>query len=233
MMRTLIEEAAAGEAEIIGLTVDQYDYMIEHGLLDEDTSTELIEGFIVRKDRARAGENPVTIGDRHTLVVQRFVRMAPMFDPYAAHLRFQQPIVLPPKNEPEPDVAVTRETEDDFAGRKPGVVDVYAVIEVADHSLGRDLGVKLRAYASAGIPQYVVVDLVHDVVLDHANPASGSYPPPNVLRRGDVLRISAGGGDLVDVAVDRLLAINVQTSLLRAESSDAIAQPARPPLPRH
>ena len=205
MSRTLIEEAAAGDAEIIGLTVEQYDYMIDHGLLDEDTSTELIDGLIVRKDRAKAGEDPVTIGGRHTLVVQRFVRLAPLFDPHGAHLRIQQPVVLPPNNEPEPDVSVARGSEDDYVGRKPGATDLYMVIEVADHSLGRDLGVKLRAYADAGIAQYVVVDLVHDVVLDHANPGAGNYAPPNVLRRGDTLCISAGGGQFVQVPVDRLL----------------------------
>lgn len=53
---------------------------------------------------------------------------------------------------------------------------------------------------------YVVVDLVHDVVLDHANPAGGAYPPPNVLRKGDLVRISAGGGQFVEIRVDRLLA---------------------------
>jgi hypothetical protein len=202
---TLIDDAAAGNAEIIGLTVDQYDFLIERGLLDEDTSTELLDGFIVRKDRAKAGEDPLTIGDRHTLVVQRFIRMASQFDAHGTHLRVQAPVVLPPNNEPEPDVAVTRGTEEDFLGRKPTVADVFAVVEVADHSLRRDLGVKLRAYARAGIPQYVVIDLVHDVVLDHATPSGGSYPSPKSFRRGETLRLAAGATSFVNIAIDRLL----------------------------
>lgn len=187
MPDTLIQDAAAGHARIVGLTVAQYDYLIEHGLLDEDTSTELLDGLMVRKERAKAGEDPVTIGDRHTLVVQRFIRMAPQFDPHGSHLRVQHPVVLPPDNEPEPDVTVTLGTEEDFVGRKPTGTDVFAIIEVADHSLRRDLGVKLRAYAHAGVPQYVVIDLVHDVVLVHVNPASNTYPPAKVLGKGETL----------------------------------------------
>ena len=49
------------------------------------------------------------------------------------------------------------------------------------------------------------MDLVHDVVLDHANPVGGAYSAATALRRGDSLRVSAGGGQFVDVPVDRLL----------------------------
>ncbi|HEV2292940.1 MAG TPA: Uma2 family endonuclease [Tepidisphaeraceae bacterium] len=126
------------------------------------------------------------------------------FLPHNAYLQTQQPIRLPPWHEPEPDASVIRGRFDDSTA-KPLAADVLSVIEVADRSLARDLGTKRRVYAEAGIPQYVVVDLVHDVVLDHANPAGGTYSPPNLLRKGDTLRISAGGGQFVEVPVDRLL----------------------------
>ena len=44
----------------------------------------------------------------------------------------QQPIVLPPDGEPEPDGAIIRAAADDYRGRKPGAADVLCVIEVAD-----------------------------------------------------------------------------------------------------
>ncbi len=204
MTGTLIQDAAAGQAHIIGLTVDLYDYLIEHKLLDEDLTLELLDGLIVKKIRGAAGGDPHVIGDRHRAAVLWLAPIAPQFLPHDCYLQTQQPIRLPPWHEPEPDAAVIR-GQLDASTAKPLAADVLSVIEVADRSLARDLGTKLRAYAQAGIPQYIVVNLVHDVVLDHANPARGSYPPPNVLRRGDVLRISAGGGQFVNVAVDRLL----------------------------
>ncbi|MGB7157852.1 MAG: Uma2 family endonuclease [Tepidisphaeraceae bacterium] len=200
----LIQDAAAGRARIIGLTVAQYDYLIEHKLLDEDLTLELLDGLIVKKDRAATGGNPDMIGDRHRAAVMRLAALAGHFSPHGSYIQTQQPIRLPPWHEPEPDASIIR--GDPMASiEKPWAADVLCVIEVADSSLARDLRTKLRAYAEAGIPQYVVVDLVHDVVLDHANPSGAAYPAPKSLRRGDILRLSAGVGRFVDVPVDRLL----------------------------
>jgi Uma2 family endonuclease len=78
------------------------------------------------------------------------------------------------------------------------------VIEVADSSLDRDLGVKLRMYARAGIPQYVVVDLVHDVVLDHRVPREDAYEDVATLRPGETVQLR-GVSQHLAVPVDRLL----------------------------
>ncbi len=203
MTGMLIQDAAAGHARIIGLTVEQYDYLIEHKLLDEDLTLELIDGLIVKKDRAETGGNPDMIGDRHRAAVMRLAALSNQFLPHGSYIQTQQPIRLPPWHEPEPDASVIR--GDMTSIEKPLAADVLCVIEVADSSLARDLRTKLRAYADAGIPQYVVVDLVHDVVLDHGNPTGGSYAPPKALRRGDILQITAGAMQFVDVPVDRLL----------------------------
>jgi hypothetical protein len=69
---------------------------------------------------------------------------------------------------------------------------VTCVIEVADNSLARDLGFKLYMYGRAGIGQYVVVDLVHDVVLDHRTPSGDRYQEVASLRAGDVVELHAG-----------------------------------------
>ncbi len=204
MTQMLIQDAAAGDAEIIGMTVDIYDYLIEHKLFEEDLTLELLDGLIVKKIRGAAGGDPHMIGDRHRVVVNYLTRLAASFAPYGSYIQIQQPVRLPPWNEPEPDASVIR-GDPDATTEKPLAADVLCVIEVADSSLSRDLRTKLRAYAQAGIGQYVVVDLVHDIVLDHANPAGGSYPAPRSLHSGDTLRISAGGGQFVDVPVDRLL----------------------------
>lgn len=203
-MTTILQEAAAGRATIVPWTVDQYHRAIESGLVPEDTAVELLDGFIVRKDRAKAGESPMTIGDRHRIVVVRLAHSAPLFEPLGCFLQSQQPVSLPPSHEPEPDGAVVRGHLDDYLESPPRAEDLFCVIEVADSSLALDVGPKLRAYAEAGIPQYIVVDLVNDRVLVHEEPAGESYSRVTSLARSETVRISAGSSH-VPMAVDRLL----------------------------
>lgn len=203
-MTTILQEAAAGRATIVAWTVDQYHRAIESGLVPEDTAVELLDGFIVRKDRAKAGESPMTIGDRHRIVVVRLAHSAPLFEPLGCFLQSQQPVSLPPSHEPEPDGAVVRGHLDDYLESPPRAGDLFCVIEVADSSLALDVGPKLRAYAEAGIPQYIVVDLVNDRVLVHEEPTGDSYSRVTALARSETVRISAGSSH-VTMAVDRLL----------------------------
>jgi Uma2 family endonuclease len=204
-MTSILQDAAAGRAIIQPWTVDLYHHAIEQGWLEESTVFELLDGFIVRKDRAKAGENPVTIGDRHRLTVQRLVKLAPLFGPLGCTLQIQQPIQLPPQNEPEPDGSIIRGTDEDYRDGPPGAADVQCVIEVSDNSLARDLGVKLRSYARAGIEQYVVIDLVHNLVVDHRRPLGDGYENVTPLQPGQTVRLSTISAQAVPVLVDRLL----------------------------
>ena len=203
-MTTILHEAAAGRATIVPWTVEQYHRAVETGFVPEDTAVELIDGFIVRKDRAKAGEDPMTIGDRHRIAVLRLAKLAPAFERFGCFLQTQQPVSLPPINEPEPDGAVVRGDIDDYLDDPPAAANVFSVIEVADSSLAIDLGPKLTAYAEAGIRQYIVADLVNNRVLVHERPAENSYSSVVVLERGATVQISAGAAALA-VAVDRLL----------------------------
>jgi Uma2 family endonuclease len=203
-MRTILDEAAAGRATIMPWTVDQYHRAIAARLLPDDATVELLDGFIVRKDRARAGDDPMTIGDRHRIAVLRLAQSAPRFEPLGCFLQTQQPVSLPPTSEPEPDAAVVRGQIDDYLEHPPAAADLHAIIEVADSSLAVDLGPKLRAYAAAGVVQYVVVDLVADRVLVHENPVGESYARVRSLAHGEVISIAAGSAS-VAIAADRLL----------------------------
>ena len=186
-MTTILQEAAAGRATIVPWTVERYRRAIETGFVPEDASVELIDGFIVHKDRAKAGEDPMTIGDRHRIAVVRLAQSAQAFERLGAFLQTQQPISLPPANEPEPDGAVVRGGIDDYLDHPPGAADVSSVVEVADSSLSLDVGPKLAAYAAARIPQYVVVDLVNHRVLVHEGPAGSSYERVTPLVSGETI----------------------------------------------
>lgn len=204
MSSSILQDATAGRAIIQPWTVELYHRAVAEGWLEESAAFELLDGFVVRKDRAKAGEDPVTIGDRHRLAVQRLVKLALRFEPLGCTLQVQQPIQLPPTNEPEPDGSVMRGADDDYRDGPPGSADVTCAIEVSDSSLERDLGVKLRLYASAGIGQYVVVDLVHDVVLDHRQPQGDGYGEVITLRAGELVHLRTPTG-AVSVPVAHLL----------------------------
>lgn len=203
-MTTILQEAVAGRAILVPWTVAQYHRAIAAGLVPEDAALELLDGFIVRKDRATAGDDPMTIGDRHRIAVLRLAQTAPSFEALGCFLQTQQPVSLPPASEPEPDGAVVRGQVDDYLHGPPAAPDVYSVIEVADSSLAVDAGPKLRAYAVARVPQYVVVDLVNNRVLVHEEPSGDTYARVTSLGRGDTVSLRAGRGD-VPIPADRLL----------------------------
>ena len=146
-------------------TLAEYHKMIEAGILGEDEHLELLEGEIVQispqdKPHARA----------LTKLTRWFVRS--LGDEYA--VRPQLPLTLA-DSEPEPDLAVVRAEEDAAAERHPRTA--LLVIEVADSSVRRDLEVKARIYARAGIPEYwlVLVKQRAIEVLRDPDPAAAAY----------------------------------------------------------
>jgi Uma2 family endonuclease len=62
----------------------------------------------------------------------------------------------------------------DLDGPIPGRA-AKLVIEVADASLGDDLGEKLGDYAAAGLPEYWVVDIRGRLILRHERPSGREY----------------------------------------------------------
>lgn len=79
----------------------------------------------------------------------------------------QSALRLSENSEPEPDIAIVRgdlrrmTTIPDFA---------ELVVEVSDTTLARDLAQKADLYAAGNIPEYWVVDLVHDRLVSHRRP---------------------------------------------------------------
>ena len=92
-------------------------------------------------------------------------------------------------NAPEPDIAVVRGTEEDYADHHPGPADLVLVIEVADSSVGTDRSTKQRLYATAGVTQYWLVNLPKSQVEVYEQPDSQSgkyarqttFPPSQTL----------------------------------------------------
>ena len=174
MSIALLKSASPDSHEIVPLTVEQYHGMLAAGILVEGEPIELLDGLLVRKSR---GEGRTT-HLHHALAVSKLTMLlVPAVAGTGCHVRVQSPVTLPPRDEPEPDLALVKGLPADFADRHPGPADIACVIEVAGTSLDRDRTVKQRIYAAAGIPQYVIVNLIHTrvEVFEKPDSAKGRY----------------------------------------------------------
>ena len=193
-------------ASVVGLTLDPYVRMIKEGILPEGEPIELLDGFLVRKDRAKAGEDPMTVGFEHVWAVKNLGILLAPAERDGCHVAVQQPIALPPDGAPEPDVAIVRGTINDYRDRYPSARDLPCVVEVADSSKYHDRLTKKRIYAKGGIAQYVIINLVDRVVEVSEVPVVGEERSAReaVLRPGDVVRFSTGESGTIDLDVSRL-----------------------------
>jgi Uma2 family endonuclease len=190
----------------VKLTVHQYRRMIDMGIIPETPSTELIDGLIVLKDRSHAGDDCLTIGHEHAIVISRLAKLDRLFDGKGCFIRTQLPITLPPLNEPEPDGSIIIGMEDDF-DRHPYAAETLCVIEVSDSSLAYDRRQKLRMYAEAGIGTYVIINLPDRQIEVFSNPLAkeAKYVTVEVLRTTDSLTLPVKTGAPVALLVSQLI----------------------------
>jgi len=189
------------------LDVDQYHSMIEAGILREGAPIELLDGLLVHKDRSARGEGSMSIGKRHNAAVKLLIRLDRLLTAHGCHMQIQGPVTIPSHDEPEPDGAVVCGEARDYLERNPGPADVFCVIEVSDSSLDHDRTNKLQIYAAAGIPQYVIVNLVdfQVEVFESPIPAESRYSQAKTLQAGASLSLHVGGGTHLEVPVRDLL----------------------------
>jgi hypothetical protein len=126
-------------------TVDEYHRMAEAGILGEKERVELIEGEIVQM---------APIGPRHIGCVINVNRLFVSLLGDRAVVSPQNPVVIPPRSEPQPDVVLLRRRAVSYSRERPNVEDVLLAVEVADTSVRYDRLIKARLYARAGIPEF-------------------------------------------------------------------------------
>jgi Uma2 family endonuclease len=152
---------------IARLTVAEYDRMVNAGVFDQGRRVEFIEGKIREMS---------PIGPEHEFAVDELnERSVLSVVGKGVRVRIQETLGLPKlESVPQPDVSwVRRETRQKPA--RPEAEDVFLVVEVADTSLGYDLGEKANLYAAAGIRDYWVADCVNGRVVVHREPSPSGY----------------------------------------------------------
>jgi Uma2 family endonuclease len=154
-------------------TVQDYHRMSELGILDPNERTELIAGHITLM---------AAKGTPHVLSLRLLSRqLDELLVDQPVFVSTQDPIQLDDFSEPEPDLAVVRGTELDYADRHPRPSDVDLIVEVADSTLKQDCEIKDKLYAQANIIEYWVLDLRNRQLHIFRNPTPTGYTSHLIL----------------------------------------------------
>jgi Uma2 family endonuclease len=147
-------------------SVEQYEKMIETGVLTSEDRLELIEGIVIQK---------MTQNPPHATAIDYTADALRPLLPADWRLREQKPIKLS-DSEPEPDLVVVRGPLTLYERRHPRPAEITLVIEVADTTLETDRRDKGRAYARARIPRYWIINLKERQIEVYTEPRTGKSP---------------------------------------------------------
>jgi Uma2 family endonuclease len=174
-------------------TRDEYYRMGEAGLFRNER-VELLEGEII----TMSPHDPPHAGITSRLAFVLIQLLGANFS-----VRIQSPIVFNDLSEPEPDIALCELDPDDYEREHPWANQVLLAIEVADSSLSYDRNQKVVAYASSGIREYWIINLVDRriEVLNNPDPAGQRYQNEFHVEAGDSPSLPGG---LVIAAADIL-----------------------------
>ncbi|HBW58191.1 MAG TPA: hypothetical protein DEF27_10455 [Oscillatoriales bacterium UBA8482] len=142
-------------------TVNEYHRLIELNFFQTDERVELIRGEIVKM---------AAKGTAHAVCNTRLMTKLVILINERAIIRGQEPIILPSNSEPQPDVAIVKNRDDDYLSSHPQPEDILLVIEISDSSLNYDQDVKLSLYAEAQIHNYWIFNLIDDHLETYTEP---------------------------------------------------------------
>ena len=157
-------------------SLDDYHQMIESGLLAE-RSLELINGEIIEMSPE---------GVSHSFYCRGTAKYLRLLLGNRAEVSEAHPITLPNDSEPEPDIAIVRSPDTLYQTRHPFPEDIFWLIEIANSTLAKDLGVKRELYARAGIPEYWVMNLQTSELVIFRDLIDNKYRSEICLNDGDI-----------------------------------------------
>ena len=157
-------------------SVAEIEAMVAKGIILEDERFELIGGEVVPMSPK---------GARHELVKAALQQhWFPRIVGSPTNLITETTLYVSKDEFYEPDFL--------FWPRSIAIKDITAatsllIVEVADTSIGYDLGDKAPTYARLGLPEYWVINARTLVTSIHRCPGSGGYPQPREAKPGDLI----------------------------------------------
>jgi Uma2 family endonuclease len=173
-------------------TLDEYHQMIDAGILD-DRRVELLRGEIVEMPPEGESHAYGTTETRDYLIALLGI---------LAKVRDAKPITLPNNSEPEPDIAIVQPLGREYLAHHPYPENIFWLIEYSNSSLRKDLEIKRKIYAEAGIAEYWVVNLKKSELTVFRDPQNGDYCSERTLTTGTIASIAFPE---ISISVDRIL----------------------------
>lgn len=171
--------------QLRGLRRSEYELLAEAGVFAGER-VELIGGEVVRMSPQH---------ELHSWAIMRLNAQLATLMQQGYEVRVQLPLAVDDVSLPEPDVAVTERQH----SRVERPTTALAVVEVALSSQSMDLVHKASRYAAAGVPLYVVLDLVDGVAVAHRRPHGAAYEAIERLGPDDALDILGTRLDLAEL----------------------------------
>jgi Uma2 family endonuclease len=150
--------------------------MVEAGILSEEEKVELINGELIEMSPIRT---------RHASCVDLIAGLLNHLLWGKVIIRVQNPVNIDTHSIPEPDIAVLLPATDRYAKSLPMAKDIPLIIEVSDSTLEFDREIKQKMYASAGIPEYWIINLNQGQVEAYRNPSGNMYRDCAISTPGD------------------------------------------------
>lgn len=173
------------------LNVGNFELLNRSGSLRDYAKTELLDGTIYVMN-AQYRPHARIKGLLYRVLGDALANMGSTLEVLA-----EVSVAMPPENMPEPDLVVTSEPGGD--GPVP-LASVALLIEIADTTLGHDLGPKAAIYASNGVPEYWVIDVQGRAVRQMWSPDGERYAEQRDVLLGARLEAATMPGLAVDTS---------------------------------
>ena len=161
--------------ELHRLSVEDFQRMVDEGIIDAGDRVELLDGVIVEMSPEGPG---------HAAVIARINRLLVRgIADDALFVRPQSPLTFPDaRSQPEPDLAVVVGNPTD---EHPGTA--LLAIEVSVTTQRRDRLLKSGLYSAAGIPEYWLLDVPARTLEVRREPVGGVYRSIRILGPEDTV----------------------------------------------
>lgn len=145
------------------LTVDDIHELVERGILDPEKRVPPIDGVLVERSPQ---------GRPHACATRRLaMRAVPIAAAAGCEVSVRSPLdVCSRYGLPAPDLVVAP-----AAGIESDAAEALLVVEMGATSLRMDHGRRARVYATAGVPDYWVLDVRRRQLVVHREPAGAAY----------------------------------------------------------
>jgi Uma2 family endonuclease len=186
--------------DIRPITVENYLAMILDGTIPHDARLELLDGRLVEQ---------MTKYPPHNFSARQLGILLKSIVPQDWLVSEEKSLALGRYWRPEPDLAIIRGPNERYRSSDPKATDFALLIEVADSSYAIDRGDKWRAYATARIPVYWIVNINQSRIEVYREPTgrgkSASYQDVTILGPNEEVSLIIDGQDVGRVRVGSIL----------------------------